>query len=255
MKKEFWGFVIFLLSVSIVAQQDAAAPAKDALAQTPSKEIINADSSAGKRLEQTDSTGQNGVNSAAALKISTDPAQASLKIGERDYGLTPVTITGLDVGEHILELSKSGHFRRKVTIQLDSAGADLHFALLAPASIFITSEPEGAQVIFDGKPSGITPFKSERMRPGDYPLSLSIDGYELYETAVSLKSGLNDTLHVTLESLEPEVIAPESQAKEAPHSSQPKKSLFSKEYKRSGIAATAFFVFIAVLIGIEKTSY
>lgn len=252
MKKTFWFLVIFILNVSVPAQQGAAQSAKDASAQIPSKEIISADSSAVKSLEQIDSTEQ---NSAMTLKITTDPSEAALKIGGNDYGLTPVTITDLDVGEYVLELSKSGHFRRKVTIQLDSSGADLHFALLAPASVFVTSEPEGAQITFNGKPAGATPFQSERVRPGDYPLSVSIDGYELYETAVSLKSGINDTLRVTLEALEPKAVPPESHTAETKQASQPKKSFFNKEYKRTGIAATAFFVFIAILIGVEKTSY
>jgi len=267
MKKVFLVFVIFLVSVSVFAQQGKVEPSDNTPAQESSKkEITSADSTIADKRPAPDSSStvnsteqdNAGANNTLTLKISTDPTEAGLKIGERDYGLTPVTITDLDAGEHILELSKSGHFRRRVTIQLDSAGADLHFELLRPASVFVTSEPEGAQISFGGKHSGVTPFQSERLRPGDYPLSLSIDGYELYETTVNLKSGINDTLRITLESIEQKTVLPESQTAQAQQISQPeksKKSLLNKEYTRTGIAAVAFFVFIAVLIGVEKTSY
>jgi hypothetical protein len=266
MKKVFWVFVVFLISVSVMAQQDETELSNDTSAQASSNAIVSADSAVDKRLdsasyiEQIDSAEQNGVNEinvadgAVTLKISTDPSEAGLKIGDRDYGLTPAVITDLDVGEHVLELSKSGHFRRRVTIQLDSAGADLHFELLRPASIFVTSEPARAQVSFDGKPSGITPFQSERMRPGGYPLSLSFDGYELYETTVNLKSGLSDTLRVTLKPLKPEIVQPETQTAQA-QPEDPKKAWLNKERKRAGFVTVVFFVFIAILIGVEKTSY
>jgi len=304
MKKAFWISVIFLISVSAIAQEGETKPSNDTKAQAPSKElpaksaadkspapapsskeIVSADSAADKSLDslsQTDSVKQtlskeivtddsiadesldslsqidstelddaDDMDSALALKISTEPTEARLKIGDRDYGLTPVTITDLDVGEYVLELSKGGHFRRKVTIQLDSTGAELHFELVRPVSLFVTSEPDSAHIDFGEKYSGTTPFQSERMRPGDYPLTASIYGYELYETTVSLKSGANDTLHIILEPKESEPAITESPTAKV----QEEKLSVGREVARMGIVTVAFFVFIAIFIGVEKISY
>lgn|GEM_PF-5076083 len=272
MKKCFFAVVIFLVSVSVFAQQNKADSSQggtellnlrnDDSTQVSSKKTAPVDSATDKQSVSDssltkDSAEQSDENGVLTLKISTDPTEAGIKIGDRDYGITPVTITDLEIGEHVLELSKRGHFRRRVTIQLDSAGADLHFALAAPASIFITSDPKDAQITFDGNQSGVTPFQSERMRPGDYPLSVSADGYESYETTVSLKSGVSDTLHIILELLDDDDLT-ESQTAPILQISQPEKtnrSLFNKEHTRTGIATIAFFAFIALLLGVEKTSY
>jgi len=255
-KSIVFALTIFLTAISIPAQENETKPSTPTQAERSSKKTVGADSTAGKpeqskktAVQKPDSAAQNG---AITLKISTDPSEAGLKINDVDYGLTPAVITDLDTGSHVLELSKSGHFRRRVTIQLDSAGADLHFELVRPASVFITSDPEGASVVFDGKEEGTTPFQSQRMRPGDFKLLLILDEHKSFESTVNLKSGHNDTLRITLEPVKPKVQLVEEPKKQEQQISQSKIS--QPKNKKTGFIAIAFFIFIAVLIGVEKAS-
>ncbi|MDR0306974.1 MAG: PEGA domain-containing protein [Chitinispirillales bacterium] len=241
----------FFGAVSAQSQKNdstpSAVPQVENLAETMKKADNAADKPQESEKAQADSSG--GDSSVITLKISTDPTEAALKIGERSYGLTPVEITDLDTGSYVIELSKSGHFRRRVTIQLDSAGADLHFDLLRPALLVITSDPEGAELNIDGKAVGTAPFRDDKMRPGDYRIGAAIDGYKQVEIPVSLKSGSSDTLNIILEPVENQ-LTPFSE-----NQTNPVEKADKRAHRRAGFIALTFFIFIAALIGVEKTSY
>jgi len=188
---------------------------------------------------------------AARLLITTDPSEAAVKIDGKDYGASPVEAVGLDTGSHTVELSKIGYFRRKATIRLDAAGAELHFELSRPASLLVTSEPDGAQITINGQKTGSAPVQNDKMRPGEYRVTADLDGYRKFDTTVKLESGGVDTLRITLE---PTVAVPPPQELERPGQAK-KTDKAGKSMWQSSTILIAFFVFIAVLIGVEKSSY
>jgi len=197
-------------------------------------------------------SGARNENAAIRLKITTDPPEAAVKIDGNDYGLSPVEAAGLDTGAHVIELSKSGYFRRKATVQLDSSGAELHFELSRPSTLTVTSEPSGARIGIDGKDAGAAPLQNDKMRPGEYPVSAVLDGYEPFETTVKIESGSVDTLHITLKA----AAATAEQAQEQRQAAeQAAKTDNTGKLWQTSTILIAFFVFIAVLIGVEKSSY
>jgi hypothetical protein len=242
-----WGMAAMAIAVAPVSAQTASGPAAhQAAAGSPADNTAQPsadnEAEAGVHSEARDGT------ASGILKITTDPPEAAVKIDGEDYGLTPVEAAGLPPGEHVLELSKSGHFRRKATIQLDSAGAQLHFELSRPATLTVTSEPNGASISLDGKDAGTTPIRNDKLRPGDYKISATMEGYSPSETTIKIESGGADTLHIVLERITAEPPEPTVKIETSP----PEKS--SGKWK-SGTILIAFFVFIAVLIGVEKSSY
>jgi len=197
-------------------------------------------------------TGAQSENVPARLLITTDPPEAAVKIDGKDYGLSPVEAADLDTGSHIVELSKSGYFRRKATVQLDSSGAELHFELSRPSTLVVTSEPSGARIGIDGKDAGTSPVQNDKMRPGEYPVSAVLDGYKPFKTTVKTESGSVDTLHIVLEA---EVAAAEQAQEQKQTPTQAAKADKAGKSWQANTILIAFFVFIAVLIGVEKSSY
>ena len=242
----FGAAAVLALPAGASAQQKAA-DVRQKAAAAPQAAVLAADTAAEGHTARpaADSAARGG----ARLSITTDPPEAAVKIDGEGYGLTPVEAAGLDVGSHVVELSKSGYFRRKATIRLDAEGAELHFELSRPAALAVTSEPAGARITIDGQDAGASPALNDKMRPGVHQVAADLDGYKRFEASVELASGGADTLRITLE---PDiVVAPPPQEPER----EKKAEKTNKPRWRSSTILIAFFVFIAVLIGVEKSSY
>jgi hypothetical protein len=56
-------------------------------------------------------------------------------------------------------------------------------------SLEVTSDPSGAVVLMDGRVVGTTPLRLNGVRAGSHALTLDLDGYQRWSTAVSVVSG------------------------------------------------------------------
>jgi hypothetical protein len=78
--------------------------------------------------------------------------------------------------------------------RLRPAPAPTARAAAAPAaasfvgSLEVVSEPEGATVIMNGQPVGTTPLELEGVRAGSHALTVDLDGYRRWSTAVTVVS-------------------------------------------------------------------
>lgn len=117
----------------------------------------------------------------ATLTVETDPAGASIAIDGKDAGVSPLTVE-LAAGDHLLSAIAIG--RRGVDQQLTvEAGQKASLRLTLPETrgpiepqVQINTQPQGAQVMLDGKPAGETPFK-DKVGPGPHELKLTLGGY------------------------------------------------------------------------------
>lgn len=57
------------------------------------------------------------------------------------------------------------------------------------ATLSVHSSPEGATVLINGVPRGVTPCTLPRLREGEHTLMLKLAGYHVYEQTVSVRSG------------------------------------------------------------------
>ncbi len=186
------------------------------------------------------------------LKVRTNPDGASLTIDEKDYGLTPAEVSDLDTGTHVLEFKKSGFYRRKATVRIESYGeTELDFELTQPAELLVLSEPSQAQVSINGKPVGTAPYQFSKARPGEYVVTAALDGFTTAESRVKLNSGAQDTLTLKLE---PNKAPSSPVAQDSISSKDQKVSLAPKGHWGIGIVLISFLLFTAVMVGIEKTS-
>jgi hypothetical protein len=116
----------------------------------------------------------------AELTIESSPQGAQIQLDGRGTGsTTPSALTQLNAGEHTVTLTKDGYAVEHRTVQLRAAQrATLAVPLSElPASVSISSQPEGASVLVDGKDTGkVTPL-TVAVPKGSHAITLTRNGF------------------------------------------------------------------------------
>jgi len=72
---------------------------------------------------------------------------------------------------------------------------------LEPGILVIDSIPQGAEIIQDGKSSGVTPKRFDSIEPGEYNFILKLENYKSWENRIVIESRQEKNLSATLEIL------------------------------------------------------
>ena len=86
-------------------------------------------------------------------------------------------------------------FERVTKLAQNISGTLLHQNL---GGIKITSSPEGASVQFDEKEAGQTPLVLSDLKPGEYRITISLEGYNPSEERVTVSAGEITDLDISL---------------------------------------------------------
>ena len=116
----------------------------------------------------------------AELVVESSPAGAQIQVDGRSTGsVTPSALTQLSAGEHAITLSKDGYAAEHRTVQLRAAQRVALAVTLSElqATVSISSQPEGASVLIDGKDTGkVTPLTIAVHR-GNHSITLTRNGF------------------------------------------------------------------------------
>lgn len=129
------------------------------------------------------------VPETASVMITSSPA-AEVEFQGKKLGMTPVVINALQHGSYKAELFRYGFSRQSVVWKIDSAVPQLVKADLTSnmGTLQITSKPNNAEVVVDGKVMGRTPFK-EQVEEGRHSVQLRRNGYVSVTQNVDVKKG------------------------------------------------------------------
>jgi hypothetical protein len=138
------------------------------------------------------------VSTAGALYIISSPSDASVNLDGLYKGKTPMTLSNLAAGTHILQLDSPGYYDWKSTVDIPVGGTKTVSATLNPMPgsstgwIYVSSSPGGASVTLDGSSVGQTPvsgsLKLNTITVGDHTVALALTGYKQYSTRTSVSS-------------------------------------------------------------------
>ncbi len=136
----------------------------------------------------------------AQIIVTTDPAGATVSLDGIVKSASPLTISGVSTGEHLVAASMMGYLeaRRTVTLTPDQ---NLPVALkLDPVCglVLIHSEPSGADVQINGADRGKTPLLITDIALGKYRVKVSLMGYLSKEVDLSVKSRTPQKVSVPL---------------------------------------------------------
>jgi hypothetical protein len=136
------------------------------------------------------------VSTAGALYVLSVPSDAQVTLDGLYKGRTPVTISNVAAGTHILQLDASGYYDWKSSVEVPEGGTRTVSATLNPMPsgttgwVYVSSSPGGASVTLDGNAVGQTPasgsLKLNPVAAGVHTVALQRSGYKPYTTTTSV---------------------------------------------------------------------
>ena len=133
--------------------------------------------------------------------IESDPAEAVTLLDGNNIGNTPVSLTGIKIGIHEVELQKEGYVSCKKTIKIKAGRVNSLTAKLIEmtGSVSVDSKPSNAIVCVNGKKIGNTPATITELAAGKYQLEVTMDCYETWSDSISINPGKESTITAELQ--------------------------------------------------------
>ena len=145
-----------------------------------------------------------------SLTLTSTPPGGFVYIDNINRGITPLTVTDLEIGNHRIMVRMTGYEEYNRNIYLEAANPHTIAAVLEKSipepttrpplngSIAITSVPSGAVMNLDGIQRGRAPAIIPDVLPGNHAVTLSFNGYEDWSYMVSVRSGQMSEMNAIL---------------------------------------------------------
>ncbi len=135
------------------------------------------------------------------LIVRSRPDGAAIFIDGKEAGKTPRTFRELTEGKHEVRVLLDRYEEYSKKLKLASGKRYTLTVKLVPepyGDIEVRSEPDGADVFFDGKKVGVTPYSAERVPIGSHKVSLSLPCYRTLDKTVKIVPLKKLTLDLSL---------------------------------------------------------
>ena len=134
------------------------------------------------------------------LRVKTRPEAARVLVNGRQVGTSPYSGT-LEAGVYTLRVERDGYDPREEQVTVvsgEEASVDLALSS-SPGAVEIASEPAGAELFIEGRKVGVTPWRAESFRPGNYNVKLVRSGYDTVERVISVAPSRTEKVCFALE--------------------------------------------------------
>jgi hypothetical protein len=164
-------------------------------------------------VSQYVSAGQNSVITASLspvlkngmLTVTSRPQPASVYVDGAYKGITPLTFDA-GAGTHQLTVTATGYDPAIATAQVPEGGSfSIELQLNqtpTTGALLIGAVPANAAVVIDGVGYGGADHLIEGLRPGSHQLLLKADGYQQYQTDITITAGRTLSVNATLTPLQ-----------------------------------------------------
>jgi len=153
------------------------------------------------------------LDTSGSLYILSDPINAKVVLDGLYRGTTPLTLSNLASGTHILELDHTGYYDWKSTVDVPAGGTKTVSSSLNPMPVsnvgwvYVSSSPGGAGVTLDGTNYGQTPdsgsLKLNTIGAGDHTVTLTLAGFQPYTAKVTVYANTVSEVSAVLLSAKP----------------------------------------------------
>ncbi len=133
-----------------------------------------------------------------AMDLQSVPEGASIMMGEKYQGKTPLSMPDITPGTYDIIFSRFGYQKLSTRVPVEAGRITEVTATLIPdtGSLAISSIPEGARVQVDGGDTGIAPLTAGNLTGGNHTVAVSLDGYTSLQQTVTVIPG--QTMPVTV---------------------------------------------------------
>ena len=123
------------------------------------------------------------------LDVTSTPPGAEVVVDNQKRGVTPLSITDLAPGAHLIQLAKPGHRTIFDAVTLAEGLPRSAAFTLEPVTglLLMTTLPQGAEITYKGAALGLTPMLITTLEPGVHRLSLSLPGYQRKDIDVTIE--------------------------------------------------------------------
>lgn len=156
-----------------------------------------------------------------SMDLFSVPDGASVVLGEKYLGKTPLKVSDLAPGTYDVIFSQFGYQKFPTRVPVESGRTTEVSVKLIPdlGALAITTVPAGASVQVDGKDTGLTPLTVGNLTGGNHTIAVSLDGFTSLSQTVIVIPG--QTLPVSIDLLPvPQQITPQ-QKTETTHAAGP----------------------------------
>ncbi|MDP7531065.1 MAG: PEGA domain-containing protein, partial [Candidatus Scalindua sp.] len=135
-----------------------------------------------------------------AIKINSEPANATIYLDGKKVGKTPDTIRSIAPGTHEVEVRMKGHEKWKRSVKVNVGKEKVLTALLQikTGSIRVESTPPNADIYIDGEKAGTTPDTLLSIIPDQHEVEVRMDGYEVWSENIVVEPDKETSLTVAL---------------------------------------------------------
>ncbi len=143
---------------------------------------------------------QKGKEPTTRLDVTSKPEGAIVRVDHQDKGVTPLALTDLQPGPHLVQVSRAGYRDAFDTVILQPGIGRTAAFTLEPLTgiLLVTSTPSGSEVSLKGLSLGITPLLVTTLESGAHRLTLSSPGFQTKEVDVRLEGRVPVKCDVTL---------------------------------------------------------
>jgi hypothetical protein len=152
------------------------------------------------------------------LTIDSEPSGVNIYIDGEYKGVTPLTTT-LEVGSHIINISKEGYENYTQTITITDGATKVITPklkkIITNGTLYITSNPSNAKIIIITKDEALNYEEGDKLhpinkigdttpisislKPGEYYILISKEGYKLFGKYVTVEDGKTTHINANLE--------------------------------------------------------
>ena len=126
---------------------------------------------------------------ATRLDITSQPPEATVRVDHKERGITPMVLTELPPGPHLIQISKANYRDAFESVVLEPGVCRTSsFTLdVLTGILLLTSSPTGSEVSLKGASLGTTPLLITTLASGTHRLTISSPGYQTKELDVTLE--------------------------------------------------------------------
>lgn len=139
-----------------------------------------------------------------SLEVTSNPSGAEVYLNDEFIGYTPVTIEDLYPGIHYVRLDMPGYKSREEIFEIKEGQTTYishNLEASAGDAYSINTEPDGAEIYFDGEFMGYSDIVLSGLPSGQHEIKLVLDGYMDYMRTVYIQEDMSQSLTHVFEPL------------------------------------------------------
>lgn len=135
------------------------------------------------------------------ININSLPAGATVRVDSLSappLGATPLRRARVPAGPHTLFFTLDGYVQGQIQVNVARNNETFTGTLTQAGSIYVSSDPDGAEVVIDGNPVGATPRRVNNLTPGQHIVEVRREGVQTHRETVNVGAGALATVNASM---------------------------------------------------------